>query len=290
MSTTQSTPGTTGERDNTVRVRHMTDDEKSGEVAVVVGQATEPLVGVEAPAVTGPVFEPTREMKSVLKDHQRARDMIAKNAAVIADDDAKDAAKKKAVKELEDYEVRQRVHAGKLRAFGYTLDTDASDPVPPTTAVMSKADRYKQAAANDPKHVPGASGGQHVRVREFITTTLAEEKKDVTPQNILRLTGYPSYQALEDVAAWKGTRQDLEPLQSLGENFRGDSWAQGRYLAAIVVAFIRRVRMDADAAKAAAKADAAAAKAAARDAAKVAPVDAAKDDASAPVADAPTEA
>src|SRR3954469_5951535 len=102
MSTTQSTPGTTGERDNTVRVRHMTDDEKSGEVAVVVGQATEPLVGVEAPAVTGPGFEPTREMKSVLKDHQRARDMIAKNAAVIADDDAKDAAKKKAVKELED--------------------------------------------------------------------------------------------------------------------------------------------------------------------------------------------
>jgi hypothetical protein len=112
-----------------------------------------------------------------------------------------------------------------------------------------KRARYEYSAKNpkvverraaDPKaHVPGASAGQHIRVREVVTELLGGK---VTPSGIVGLTGLGSMKDLKAVASWD-PKVDMSPLakSELAARLSGDAWQQGRFLCAILVVYAEEI-------------------------------------------------
>lgn len=294
MATTE-TPAKATERDNTVRTRKLTPEELAGDKKVEVGKATEPMAAVEHKP-TGEAKKRLQDQKRLrdkvaahraaltaddLTDKKREKiekDIVddTKRLAVAAtwlrnvgytlDTDEGDPvppAPKTRAEAMAEAKARREAKEAEKAAKKATAKK--SSRFPEDIRVAVKRARYELSALNptvvaarkaDPKaHVPGASAGQHITVRTKITELVGGPDK-LTPAAVLKLTGYASYKALEDAAKWEGTKQDLEPLHNLAENFRPDSWAMGRYLAAIVTVFIWDLKEAAKVAKAAEKADA----------------------------------
>ena len=91
---------------------------------------------------------------------------------------------------------------------------------------------------------------QHVRVRTEIGT-------DATEREILSRAGIKNAKALKAIATGEADRSEMRPMRDLARkmvNAEGnpDSWARGRYLAAILYAWIAEIRRDARNAKKAA--------------------------------------
>lgn len=130
-------------------------------------------------------------------------------------------------------------------------ETSGSTHEPVTPAKASKASKYPYRAhvkyaryelhgraplySGTAKRPAAASNGEHVMVRDFITAQCPHPK--VTEQYILEVAGYKSVDDLIRAATFE-PNADLRPLRSLGANFRPNAWAQGRYLAGILVAWI----------------------------------------------------
>lgn len=120
------------------------------------------------------------------------------------------------------------------------------------------------------KTVEYAGPIQHVKVRNVGELLLKEQKKPVTAENILALTGLKSAAKLKALAEFEADKSELAPL---AENFgklmknpgkgqkadqikdwrtatgNSDGWATGRYLAAIFYVWIDEKRKEAAAAK-----------------------------------------
>lgn len=124
--------------------------------------------------------------------------------------------------------------------------TTTSDPVI-TEAV--KYARYELSGKN-PKivakgkdaHRPGASKGQHIKVRARVAEMLEKPEHEVTVEEIVKISGLGSQKKLLEVATWATDTDEMTPLRKLSQEFRGDSWAMGRYLAAILGAWIWQIK------------------------------------------------
>lgn len=106
--------------------------------------------------------------------------------------------------------------------------------------------------ADNPKaHVPGASAESHRNVRRIVTERINGE---VTAKAIVAQAGCKTYKELYAIATFQpDTKTDtLRALSALMFNGKGkpDQWARGRYLAAILCAWIKEVRAEARASKA----------------------------------------
>lgn len=88
------------------------------------------------------------------------------------------------------------------------------------------------------KHIPGPSAGQHVRVRERVTAMLDGKP---TPDGIIKLAGVKSLTALRKIAESQPDT-DPAPLRTLSAEFKGDQWAMGRNLAAILVVWVEELK------------------------------------------------
>lgn len=262
--------------DNTVRTRQATEAEREKGASIEVGKATEPMESKDDPS-KGDGDGDGGSSKSETKTTQnRVEDMVGTKAPVTGP--------KRSIAEGQAIaDERERAESKRQAAFDKAAKNDPAAKKAAAAAEKKpgkfpdhirdavKFARYELSGKN-PKlkgdaHRPAASAGQHLKVREHLVKTLTDEatcKKfvangyrvepgdsKVTPEAILKLTGMSSQKKLREVAEFQGTTEDLKPLQPLGEVFKGDSWAQGRYLAGIVVAFIEEIKSDA---KAAAKA------------------------------------
>lgn len=262
-----------GTRDNSVRTRQATDEERKPGASIEVGKATGgPLSGDDAlAAIRGDDPAPVKDTPS---------DAPAK------DDDAPDAP---ALTKAERY-----------AAAAAEREKNAPPKKTATKKPGIKATKYPAwmpSAVARSRHLSGMKPGQpgdetlaypgpkqHLAVRRVVTEALAKgtvlkdgalvvpdnaEPREVTPENIVSLTGVKSVPALTKIATWEADRSALVPMRALsnvcgaasGVNGKTDGWAIGRYLAAALVAWVDEIRSEAKAAKDAEKA-------AAKDAAK----------------------
>ena len=93
------------------------------------------------------------------------------------------------------------------------------------------------AFAGTDNRPPSASNGQHARVRKLVIDTLTEQGIEITSKNIVKLTGAKTLKSLREIAEFQPD-SNLESIREFGKNFSGDPWAQGRYLAGIIVSWI----------------------------------------------------
>ena len=120
----------------------------------------------------------------------------------------------------------------------------ASKYPPEIVAAVAKARHlsgHKKGADGKPlgdKTVAYAGPKEHVMVRTRVTELLTKDSKEVTAANVLALTGIKSQKLLREIATFEADKTAMAPMRKLSAEFRGDNWAMGRYLAAIVCAFI----------------------------------------------------
>jgi hypothetical protein len=81
---------------------------------------------------------------------------------------------------------------------------------------------------------------QHLRIRDEVTRELGT----VTPAAIVKAAGV-NYRALKGIATWTASREAMKPFRPMSRRFADDSWATGRYCAAVLVAWIDQLRADA---------------------------------------------
>lgn len=273
--------GNGGARDNSVRTRTATDAERQPGASIEVGKATgtAPLSGDDALAA----------ISGVTPDDSPAPDPSPADAPAKGDDAPADAPK------------------GKRAAAYAAAAAERAKNEPPKKSAAKKPGRkvarygeeimaWMPAAVARSRHIsgqkPGADGDetlaypgpkQHIAIRETVTALLAAgtvlkdgalvvpdgaTPRDVTPENVMSLTGCKTMKGLTEIATWSADKSALAPMRPLsnatgaasGVNGKTDGWAIGRYLASALVAWVEEMKAAAkaekDAEKNAAKSDA----------------------------------
>ena len=84
-----------------------------------------------------------------------------------------------------------------------------------------------------------AGPSQHTKIRSRVTEML---DGNVSPEGILKLSGLRSHRVMRELAEWKADRSEMTPLRPLSSEFQGDGWSQGRYLCAVLCAWVDELR------------------------------------------------
>lgn len=224
VSTDEATELNTGKgvkvKDNTVRTRAASDDERQPGAKIEVGKATQavpdPSKKTEAPALSASEkLAMASEKDERIKIGTKASSYDAAAEANPSNGKAKGRAKKPARFAPE---IVEAVKYARYELAGRN---------PKIVARQAKDEKV---------HVPAASGGDHVEVRRVVTEKL---EGNVTVEGVVKLTGLKSAKALREAADWTTADTDqLKPLRELSKEFKGNGWRVGRYLAGILTAWV----------------------------------------------------